>query len=63
MSQGSDATAAGEGQQEREENQWIKSLSRLDLLDMRQSGQDQSGGELMTAAGRRKPTDAPLILT
>lgn len=35
MSQGSDATAASEGQEERERNPWIKSRPRLDLQGMK----------------------------
>lgn len=35
MSQGSDATAANNGQEGRERNPWIKSRPRLDLLGMR----------------------------
>lgn len=60
MSQGSDATPASEGQKGCEQNRWIKSLPRIDLLGMRRPGQEQSDGELMTCRDAEKPTDDAL---
>ena len=58
MSEGSDATAASEGQEGRERNPWIKSRPRLDLQSMRhfpRSEPAQLGGA--PGASRRTQTN------
>lgn len=54
MRKSSDATAPSAGQQEREENRWIKSGSRLDLEGMRTDPIRQLAGALGARAGLRE---------
>jgi hypothetical protein len=56
MSQGSDATAASDGQEGRERNPWIKARPRLDLLGMRNfpTRSRQLARALAALVGRRE---------
>jgi len=57
MRKSSDTTAPGAGQRERQENQWIKLGSRLDLEGMSRllrAGRSALAGALMTSAGLRE---------
>jgi hypothetical protein len=58
MKQGSDAALTGGEQQDREEDRWIKSGSRIDLQGMRNDPIHQLARALVARAGLRQPTDA-----